>query len=64
MARGTRADVTWHTRPRGRATQAHAGSLGGPSGCGCVAWATRVHADARGGATWRVRGLAFEGPTG
>ena len=64
MVRGTRADATWHARPRGRATRAHTGSLGGPSGRRRVAGATRVHTDARGDSTWRVRGLAFEGPTG
>ena len=53
VARGTRADATWHARPRGRATRAHAGSLGGSSGRGCVAGATRVHADARGG--WNLK---------
>ena len=51
MARGTRSDATWHAMPRGRATRAHAGSLGGPSGRGRVAGATRVHTDARGGTT-------------
>ena len=64
MARGTRADATQHARPRGRATRANEGSLGGSSGRGRVVGATRVHADVRGGVTWRLRRLAFEGPTG
>ena len=64
MACGTRLDMMWHPRPRGTVTRAHAASLGGPSGRGRVAGATRVHADAPGGATWQVRGLVGEGPTG
>ena len=62
MARGTRADAKWHARPRGRATRAHAGSLGGPSGRERVARATRVHANARGGATWQEGGWHLKGP--
>ena len=64
MACGIHADAMWHARPHGRATLAHAGSLGGPNGHGCVAGATQVHTDARGGDTWQVMGLAFEGSTG
>ena len=54
MRRGMQGHVAEPSEPTG-------GSLGGPSGRRRVARATRVHADARGGATWRVRGLAFEG---
>ena len=64
MARRTRVDATWQARPRCRATQAHAGSLGGSNGRVRVVGATRVHTNARGGATWQVTGLAFEGLTG
>ena len=63
MAHGTRADVTWHARPRGRATRAHTGSLGGPRGRRCVAGATRVHADTKGRHV-ASEGLVCEGPTG
>ena len=55
-------------RSRGRATSAHAGSLGGLSWCGHVAGATRVHADARvvprgrvGAGIWRAHGLVGPG---
>ena len=43
LAHGTRADAMWHARQGGRATRAHAGSLGGSSEHGRVAGATRVH---------------------
>ena len=52
VARGTRMDVTWHTRPRGRAARAHA-ALGWRGG-GADAW--QGHASPRGrlsGATWQ-----------
>ena len=43
VARGTRADATRHARPYGRAARAHARL----KWRGHVAWATRVHTDAR-----------------
>ena len=57
----TRADATWHTRPRGSATQTHASA--------CMARtrgrATRVHADTSVAPTWhKSDGLANDGPIG
>ena len=58
MPRGTRADVTQHARPCGRAARAHAARRWR----GHVAGAMRVQANAR--VAPRGRGLAGEGPTG
>ena len=64
VARGTRADATRHAWPRGRAVRGPRRELSGLSWHKHMARATRVHADTRGGATWRVERLAAEGPTG
>ena len=57
MARGSRADATWHARPRGNAARAHAAPK-------CVEVAlTRGRATRTPG--WRhvaVRGLVVKGP--
>ena len=65
VARGARADATWHARPRCKAVRAHV--AGRWRRGGADAW--QGHASPRrcpSGATWqeRVTGLASEGPTG
>ena len=55
VARGTRADATWHTGPRDRAAQAHMRHRW-HIGRGHLVWATRVHADARMGPRGRGAG--------
>ena len=65
MWRGTRADATWHARPRGRATRAHAGAYV------ALMWhrhVARPHESTRMPA-WHLRGesvfeLAGDGPMG
>ena len=62
VARGTRADATRHAGPHGRAARAHVRHRW-RTGRRHVAWATRVHADAR-ERHHVARGLASEGLTG
>ena len=70
MARGTRADVMRHARPRDRAVRAHTACrlcAGAHRWHGRVAGATQVHADARvvprcrGAGIWRAHGLVDHG---
>ena len=56
MVRGTRADATWHPRPRGRAARALVAEPHEPTqrAGGADAWQGHTSPRARpGGATWR-----------